>query len=132
MICTIVCTVLVGCQKDVPDPEVEKEIVIAPMKMISAEQEVTVLSPITDQEFLVQHHIRNKQLYVECYIPGITFTNQDTKLLITIDGKDYKEVNTAAFLIKGLTRGAHRISLVVVERQQQRQDLKQEFVVNIP
>jgi hypothetical protein len=49
-----------------------------------------------------------------------------------VDGKQKKVVTTAAFIIKGLATGSHQIHLQVVEKNQQRDDMKRNFEILIP
>ncbi|WP_066052887.1 hypothetical protein [Robertmurraya korlensis] len=121
-----------ACHKDIPDPEVKKEISIEPMHTIRAENDVVVLGMKPDQSFTVQHHVKENNVYVECFIPDISFSNRNTRLIVSVDGKQKKVVTTAAFIIKGLSTGSHQIDLQVVENNLKRDDMKRNFEVLIP
>lgn len=121
-----------ACQKDIPDPEVKKEISIEPMHTIRAENEVVVLRMRSEHSFSVQHHVKEKNVYVECLIPDISFTNRNTSLIVSVDGNEKNVVTTAAFIIKGLSSGTHQVDLQVVENNQKRDDMKKNFEVIIP
>lgn len=121
-----------ACHKDIPDPEVKKEISIEPMHTIRAENDVVVLRMRSEHSFSVQHHVKEKNIYVECLIPDISFTNRNTSLIVSVDGKEKNVVTTAAFIIKGLSSGTHQVDLQVVENNQKRDDMKKNFEVIIP
>jgi hypothetical protein len=120
-----------ACHKDIPDPEVKREVSIVPMHTVRAENDVVVLGMKSEQSFSVQHHVKENNVYVECFIPDISFTNRNTSLIVSVDGKQKKVVTTAAFIIKGLSKGSHQIQLQVVEKNQRREDMKKNFEVLI-
>lgn len=120
-----------ACHKDIPDPEVKREVSIVPMHTVRAENDVVVLGMKSEQSFSVQHHVKENNVYVECFIPSISFANRNTSLIVSVDGKQKKVVTTAAFIIKGLSKGSHQIQLQVVEKNQRREDMKKNFEVLI-
>ncbi|AYA75299.1 hypothetical protein DOE78_07560 [Bacillus sp. Y1] len=120
-----------ACHKDIPDPEVKREVSIVPMHTVRAENDVVVLGMKSEQSFSVQHHVKENNVYVECFIPDISFTNRNTSLIVSVDGEQKKVVTTAAFIIKGLSKGSHQIQLQVVEKNQRREDMKKDFQVLI-
>lgn len=127
----LIVLLLNACHKDIPDPEVKKEISIEPMHTVRAENDVVVLGMRSEQSFTVQHHVKENNVYVECFIPDISFTNRNTSLIVSVDGNQKKVVTTAAFIIKGLPKGSHQIQLQVVEKNQKREDMKKDFEVLI-
>ncbi|MEK3989445.1 hypothetical protein [Robertmurraya sp. FSL R5-0851] len=136
MVKKMVCVFLIGlmlnaCHKDIPDPEVKKEISIVPMHTVRAENDVVVLGMKSEHSFTVQHHVKRNNVYVECFIPDISFTNRNTSLIVSVDGKQKKVVTTAAFIIKGLSKGSHQIQLQVVEKNQKQEDMIKDFEVLI-
>lgn len=120
-----------ACHKDIPDPEVKREISIVPMHTVRAENDVVVLGMKSEHSFTVQHHVKENNVYIECFIPDISFTNRNTSLIVSVDGKQKKIVTTAAFIIKGLSKGSHQIQLQIVEKNQKREDMKKDFEVLI-
>lgn len=86
----------------------------------------------------VQHKIKGDHVFIECIVTGITFreTEQATqkvgKMIVWIDGKRNSVVDSAAFIIKGLKPGNHKIKLEVVSLQNVPYGLDKEFMVNIP
>ncbi|WHZ04730.1 hypothetical protein QNH48_08940 [Neobacillus sp. YX16] len=88
--------------------------------------------------FFVQSKTNGKDVFVECILSGISFRQSDHKgqkvgkLVIWVDGKRTKEVNAAAFIIKGLPPGQHEVKLEVVDLNNKSYGLTSEFLVNIP
>ncbi|WML56899.1 hypothetical protein [Neobacillus sp. PS2-9] len=87
---------------------------------------------------MVQHETKGKDVLVECIVTGISFreSNQSSqkigKMVIWIDGKRNREVTTAAFIIKGLPQGTHKVRLEVVKLNNEPYGLVKEFMVNVP
>ncbi|WP_342430487.1 hypothetical protein [Neobacillus sp. FSL H8-0543] len=88
--------------------------------------------------FTVQHQIKGNDIFVECILTGISFRASDKtrkkvgKLIISIDGKKSQEVASAAFIMKGLSPGEHKVKLEVVNLNNESYGLIKEFLVNIP
>lgn len=131
ILCIVTCFLCTACQKDIPDPEVKNKIVIEPMNIVLSDNEVEVGGKSQDL-FSVRSHVKGEDVFVECFIPGISFTNRHTSLIVSVDGKEKKVVTTAAFIIKGLSSGSHQIQLEVVENNQKRPDMRKDFVITIP
>ncbi|MEC1520976.1 hypothetical protein P9D43_02865 [Neobacillus niacini] len=86
----------------------------------------------------VQSRTKGNNVFVECILSGISFRQSDQhdrkvgKLVIWLDGKRTKEVNSAAFIIKGLPPGEHTVKLEVVDLKNVPYGITKEFLVNIP
>jgi hypothetical protein len=95
-------------------------------------------SQMTPPSFFVQSKTKGSNVFVECILTGISFRQTEQKdrkvgkLVIWLDGKRAKEVNSAAFIIKGLPPGRHEVKLEVVDLNNQPYGLTNEFLVNIP
>jgi hypothetical protein len=98
----------------------------------------TEAAPKEFPSFQVNHETKNKQVLVECVVSGISFRDSNHpgqkvgKIIIWIDGQRKSEEAQAAFIIKGLSPGSHKIGLEVVNLQNESYGLRKEFVVNIP
>ncbi|WP_051633680.1 hypothetical protein [Bacillus sp. UNC41MFS5] len=85
----------------------------------------------------VNHQVKGETVLINCIVSGISFRETDHskkklgKLVIWIDGKKKSEVNAAAFIIKGLSPGSHRVKLEVVDLNNQPYGMEKEFMVNI-
>jgi hypothetical protein len=126
---------LSACQRDIPEPE---NISIMPIEYVNAigDQPVLAQEDDRDKTFFVRHHVRGGNLYIECMIPGISFRSNQTgntgKIILSIDGKKTKEISSAAFIVKGLNKGTHRVKLEIVKTNNQPYELTKEFYVTIP
>ena len=50
----------------------------------------------------MKHQVKGNDVYIECIVKDASFRNNGTKLILYIDGKKTKEINNAAFIVKGL------------------------------
>lgn len=104
------------------------------------EKALTVFKPVSTElpTFNVQHETKGNQVFVECILTGISFrqesrqTQKTAKMVVWIDGVKQSEMNSAVFIIKGLSAGSHRIKLEVFSLENQPMGLAKEFMVNIP
>ena len=128
--------VLAGCQNDKPKPETK--LIIQPVNVSDLVNEVPVLALQTTNKdsFYVNHHVRGKNIYIECLVQGITFreSNEQNKgsIILYVDGKKKERISSAAFIVKGLSSGTHRIKLEVVKDNHNTPIMKKEFYVTIP
>jgi hypothetical protein len=124
---------LAACGRDIPKPE-------SKMDILPFAAEAAVAIPVTNKVqtsgFYVRHHIKGKNLFVECMLSEISFRNDNGKktgkLLLYVDGKKTEEIHTPVFIIKGLHSGNHRIKLEVVSLQNKPYSMKKEFNVTMP
>lgn len=85
----------------------------------------------------VQHKTNGNQVLVECIVNGVSFRESDHskqkigKMIVWVDGKRNTEVTSAAFIIKDLRPGGHKIKLEVVKLTNEPYGLTKEFMVNI-
>ncbi|MEH7011896.1 hypothetical protein V7087_13990 [Neobacillus niacini] len=111
--------------------------------ILSGFQKSTVLPVNSEQSekapsLYVQSKTKGNDVFVECILSGISFRESNEKglkagkLVIWLDGKRTKEVNSAAFIIKGLPAGEHMIKLEVVDLKNVPYGVTKEFLVNIP
>ncbi|ETI67955.1 hypothetical protein [Neobacillus vireti] len=129
-----------GCQKDLPKPETKPKIVI--MKQTNRKQ--YEILPVYNQNtneipsLIVNHETRGSQVMIECIVTGISFRETDRskdkvgKMVVWIDGKRASEATAAAFIIKGLSPGSHKLKIEVVKLNNEPYGLTKEFMVNIP
>ncbi len=89
-----------------------------------------------DESFYVRHQVKNNDVLIECIVQGITFrdinANNKGKIIIYVDGKKREEISSAAFIIKGLSSGTHRLKLEVIKTNDASYNLQKEFYVTIP
>jgi hypothetical protein len=97
------------------------------------------VSPRTEMPSLyVHHYIKGDQVLINCIVSGISFRETDHsqqkvgKFVVWIDGKKSTEVRAAAFIIKDLSPGRHKVKLEVVSLNNVPYGLAKELMVNIP
>lgn len=123
-----------GCHKDMPKPE---SLYVEPLTVIDQQTkgEIPVSGNIQGEPFTVHHHVKGNRLFVECVVPGISFRDDSDdkgKIILYINGEKKDEINTAAFVLKGLSPGTHHIKLEVEGRKMPQSSLTKEFTVTIP
>ncbi|KAF0820233.1 MULTISPECIES: hypothetical protein [unclassified Cytobacillus] len=133
----LVILVLTACHKDIPEPET-KMAASTPANEETAEP----LMPVSGVEseakdpFYVRHQIKGKDVLVECIVQDVSFRKQSSKekgkIILYLNGKKKEEIHSAAFIIKGLPSGKHRIGLELVKGKNADVSLKRDFIVVIP
>ncbi|MBP3041917.1 hypothetical protein J9303_21095, partial [Bacillaceae bacterium Marseille-Q3522] len=74
-------------------------------------------------------------VYVECVIKTISFrenADNKAKVILYIDNKKKKEITTAAFIIKDLSPGPHRLKLMIIPENKAKKQMTKEWKVEIP
>lgn len=127
--------------------ETNKQMMVHKPRIVPASQEIFNQEEVTPDtnsvvteipSLTVQHHIKGRDVLVECIVTGISFRNEEQtnkkigKLIVWIDAKRHSDVTSAAFIIKGLTPGIHTIKLEMVKLNNERYGLTQDFLVKIP
>lgn len=126
----IITCIILGCQNN----GILKRINIFSEQIVMASSNVNDGIPA----LFVQYESKGHNVFVECIVTGVTFrekndSNQKAgKMIVWIDGKKSKEVSTAAFIIKDLAKGNHKLKLEVVDLHNKPYGLTKEFMVNIP
>ncbi|THE14357.1 hypothetical protein E1I69_03530 [Bacillus timonensis] len=96
-------------------------------------------SEVENERFLqVEHHVRGNDVYLECIIPNFTFKQSggqkrdgEGHLNVIVDGKRIEKVSTAAFIIKGLSKGEHTLTIQVVHNDLTKYPLEHKIHVQI-
>lgn len=119
--------VLAGCKEDMPEPESFGTEISAEAATISQQDKA---------EITVRHIVQGSHVYVECIVPGVTFTSGKSsskkgKIVVSVDGKRYNEYHTAAFVIKGLNKGIHYVKLEILGEDNKSLDLQKQFYITI-
>jgi hypothetical protein len=125
---------LSGCRRDIPEPE-------SKIPITTGLKENTDDLPVTgvpqESSFQVLHQVKGNNVRIECKLKDISFRNdhpnkQRGKIIVYVDGRKTEEFHSPVFIIKGLTKGNHSISLEVVNQQNRSYLLKNEIMVVIP
>lgn len=130
--------VTTGCVEDKPKPESNVEIVPIKVADLKRESIEVAVHQQPNLELAIKHHIHNQDVYVECYIPHFIFKekggdkrNGEGHIEIFVDNKKMSEMNTAAFIIKGLEKGGHEMRLEVIHNDSSSYELNKtiEFTI---
>jgi hypothetical protein len=119
-------TILVSCQTDKPKPETTSEFSFQFSRTVYAS------SFRTDEKadpFFVKHHIKGRDVYIECIVKGASFREKNAKIIVYIDGKKKEEKTNAAFVLKGLKPGKHQIQLQLKTAKNSNSAIIEEFNV---
>jgi hypothetical protein len=69
-------------------------------------------------------------------VQDVSFRKQSSKekgkILLYVNGKKKDEIHSAAFIVKGLPSGKHRIGLELIKGNSAEASSKREFIVVIP
>lgn len=135
----IISGILSGCQMDLPKSEAKLK--NGQMDHYSSIQKEIVpafgQNKIDFPSLFVQSETKGNNVFVECILTGISFREADHskqkigKMIVWIDGQKKQEVTSAAFIIKGLSPGNHKLKLEVVNLNNESYGLMKEFSVNI-
>jgi hypothetical protein len=132
--------ILSGYQRDMPKPEIKPKFI--PMEQTGVIQ--TAILPVYSENpndipsLFVQYETSGNNILVNCIVTGISFRETDHankkqgKMVVWIDGKRSQEAATAAFIIKGLSPGDHKLKFEVVNLKNESYGLVKELLVNIP
>jgi PBP1b-binding outer membrane lipoprotein LpoB len=133
----LVIFVLTACHKDIPEPEIKMEASF-PVNGETAEPLISVsgVESAAKDPFYVRHQIKGKDVLVECIVQDVSFRKQSSKekgkIILYVNGKKKDEIHSAAFIIKGLPSGKHRIGLELVKGKNAEASSKRDFIVVIP
>lgn len=124
---------LFACQKDLPEPESKSNDLPYGKVIVASGWALSDKDP-----FMVKHYIKGNNVYVECMIKNFSFRDsgnrkvQTGKMHVYIDGKKKQEFSSAAFILRDLRKGNHRITLELIKQNGQKTTLKKEFIISIP
>lgn len=130
----LVLTVLMaatGCGKKIPEPEN----VTATTTIQGSDLKAATTVQTVDEEFQVKTFVKGNSVFVECYLNGYSFSGDDSKQLasisVLIDNHKKIDMHTAAFILKDIPHGLHKIKLEVLNDSGQKTGLNKEIEVHI-
>ncbi|MFF2457358.1 hypothetical protein [Peribacillus simplex] len=122
-----------GCGKKIPEPENSG----VAMQDVSTVTAATTVSSIqnSDEDFRVKTFVKGNSVYVECYLKnyGFSVSNPEQLATVTVFIDNQKKVNmkTAAFILKDVPNGMHKIKLEVLNGSGEKTGLQKEIEVHI-
>ncbi|MFE4704041.1 hypothetical protein [Peribacillus simplex] len=122
-----------GCGKKIPEPENSG----VAMQDVSVLKAATTVSSIrnSDEDFRVKTFVKGNSVYVECYLKNYGFSESNPEQLATvsvfIDNQKKVDMKTAAFILKDVPNGMHKIKLEVLNGSGEKTGLQKEIEVHI-
>jgi hypothetical protein len=122
----MILTILVSCQNDKPKPETKRGFsLVSPEKVFAS----SFVTEEVEDPFFVKHHVKGRDVYIECIVKGASFREKNAKIIVYIDGKKEEEKTNAAFVLKGLEPGKHQIQLQLKKAKNSNSAIIEEFNV---
>ncbi|PKG22152.1 hypothetical protein [Niallia nealsonii] len=124
-----------ACSHDIPDKDVksQKESAINRYSFSHAVQASAV--SLNQQEITVHHVVRGRSVFIECKLNSLSFrensTKKQAKLLLKVDGRLVSEYHSAAFVVRDLSIGKHKLVVEAVNVNNKPYHLSEEFTVTI-
>jgi hypothetical protein len=116
--------ILSGCKQDIPKP-----------KTINVHASEKSYISHVKQEATIRHFVRGNNLFVECFVPNVSFSGLNKgelgKIVVYVDGKLKGEYHTAAFIMKDLSSGIHYVKVDIVRPNNKSFGLSKKFYVTI-
>ncbi|MCM3672860.1 MULTISPECIES: hypothetical protein [Peribacillus] len=122
-----------GCGKKIPEPENSG----VAMQGVSTLKAATTVSSIrnSDEDFRVKTFVKGNSVYVECYLKNYGFSESNPEQLATvsvfIDNQKKVDMKTAAFILKDVPNGMHKIKLEILNGSGEKTGLQKEIEVHI-
>ncbi|MBO1004911.1 hypothetical protein [Pseudogracilibacillus auburnensis] len=122
LLCVFLLLLVAGCVQKVPEPQ-SIHVEASETKRIHTSLDI-------------RHHVHGNNVRVECIVEGVSFIDGPTdqeraKIVLYIDDQLYGEFHTAAFIVKNMKSGTHKMNLEVVQPSNRSLGLKQQFFVTI-
>ncbi len=107
------------------------------MQGVSTLEAATTVSSIqnSDEDFRVKTFVKGNSVYVECYLKNYGFSESNPEQLATvsvfIDNQKKVDMKTAAFIVKDVPNGMHKIKLEILNGAGEKTGLQKEIEVHI-
>lgn len=118
-VCYLAFIILSGCEKQIPEP-----------KAVQAEE--IGKSYEASSKLTIRHMVQGNNLLVECIIPELSFNSKsNVKIKLYVNGNEFAEYETAAFIVKNLKPGKQDIEVEIINPDNQSIRLYDKFSVII-
>ncbi|MGE7594996.1 hypothetical protein ACQKMY_17675 [Peribacillus frigoritolerans] len=122
-----------GCGKKIPEPE-NSGVAIQGVSTLEAATTVSSIQN-SDEDFRVKTFVKGNSVYVECYLKNYGFSESNPEQLATvsvfIDNQKKVDMKTAAFIVKDVPNGMHKIKLEILNGSGEKTGLQKELEVHI-
>ncbi|MGE8204206.1 hypothetical protein ACQKP0_06535 [Heyndrickxia sp. NPDC080065] len=117
--------IMSGCRQNIPKPESFN---------VKASENTNFAQEIRNAT--IRHIVHGPNVFVECMVPNVSFSGTNKKvergkIIAYVDGKQQGEYYTAAFVMKGLSKGVHHIKIEVLKLNNKTHGLSKDFYVSI-
>lgn len=120
-----------GCITRISEPE---NVTAATIQNVLDLKAATTVQTV-DEDFQVKTFVKGNSVYVESYLKGYSFSEANAKQLATVsvlvDNQWKSNKHTAAFIIKDIPRGVHKIKFEILNESGQKTGLNKEIEVHI-
>ncbi|MBD8843078.1 MULTISPECIES: carbohydrate-binding protein [Priestia] len=124
LLTTALCVVsLLGCNHDKPKPETKISSQLRAAETFGAMN--------TKPSLMVHQHVKGQNVYVECILSGFSFSTESGFLQIKVDGKPFKEMKQAAFVLSDLPKGSHTVTIELMKSKEESYQVRNTFTVEI-
>ncbi|KKB39231.1 hypothetical protein [Bacillus thermotolerans] len=119
-----------GCKQAFPEPEAWLPSTSSSHAEAQAEESA--------REWTVHHLLRGNNVLVELVVPGVSFSAKGTasqkagQAAVYINGQHFQTYHTAAFIVKGLPSGTHKVDIKLLDQNNQPLGYEKSFNVSIP
>ncbi|MDO7486662.1 hypothetical protein Q5O89_14165 [Peribacillus frigoritolerans] len=121
-----------GCGKKIPEPE-NSGIAMQEVSTLAANTVSSIQN--SDEDFRVKTFVKGNSVYVECYLKNYVFSESNPEQLATvsvfIDNQKKVDMKTAAFILKDVPNGMHKIKLEILNGAGEKTGLQKEIEVHI-
>lgn len=127
-------SLLSSCGKEIPEPELKTNLQSGHFLQATT---IPVFTTNKHVDFTVYHHVKGKDVLVECVANGVSFRGDNQtdkeqgKIIVYINGNKTKEIQSAIFILKDMPSGKHEIKLELVKLNNETYDITKQFVVEI-
>ncbi|WP_409305307.1 hypothetical protein [Peribacillus sp. SCS-155] len=122
-----------ACNHDIPEPENKIE-----NKTQVEKKDVEAAGPVSAtgaEPFIVKYNQKGDSLFIECLLKDYTFSDAPGKPQVFVsmymDGRKLGDYQTAAFIVKEIPEGTHKVKLMVKDPDGHTEGLSREFTVYI-
>jgi hypothetical protein len=133
---------LVGCSLHNNDKvDLSENITVVPIE-VNESDTLEAVAKNEKRSLSVKHEVKGKDVYIECYVPNFHFSQENVgkrnkdgegHIHLYLNGEKITKIYKAAFIVKGLPSGKHKIKIEIAHNNHTPYDkLDEELEVEIP
>jgi hypothetical protein len=129
--CSIIMLLIYAACSHISQPLLQT-IGLSPNSQAAAQAGIT---EINSDDFKIHYYLKGSSIYAEVYMKNYSFSasgeKKQAEVAVYIDEKKVRDMKTAAFIIKDIPSGKHKIKMEVVDMAHLSTGLSKEFFVHI-